>query len=267
MAEIAGVAMGAVSLVPLFNMVIKEYHYFQLAQDFGSDFQYSLVTLRNAGIRLTQWGESVGLIGPPVDQSTLEGVVPENARKDAEQHLGELNRIMRDARRQSEDFSACKFIYICMAEILQNGMLTRYTDQVKTEEEHGTVTLTDKMCNLSFARSKKTKAKEKAKWAIVSKQSLGNKIDQICKLVSDLEELYPASKKAQQKSAAEEIGYLGSADVEDIMKYTTQKDQMNDMVLRGAMEKAKTQGKVSFGTLGKGIQNTGTITTRDIIFN
>ena len=103
-------AIGGLALIGVFNHVVENYHYFRLAQDFGSDFQYNQIALHNAGMRISRWGQSIGLTGEVNDQATLDGLIPKELQEGAQKHLGQLLKLMTEAKEQSKSFSACKFI-------------------------------------------------------------------------------------------------------------------------------------------------------------
>ncbi|KAJ5250504.1 hypothetical protein N7489_000914 [Penicillium chrysogenum] len=68
MAEAAGFAIGVVSLATTFDNFIGCFEYIHLGKAFGADFQDCLLRLDNARLRLSRWGEAVGL--SQVDENT-----------------------------------------------------------------------------------------------------------------------------------------------------------------------------------------------------
>lgn len=108
MAELAVGVVGLAALVGTFNDAVDFCEYIELRKDFGSDFITSQIQLKNAGMRLTRWGQAVGLTGEPMDQKTLEGKVSADMRASAEEHLGQVNELIDKARRQSLSYGRGK---------------------------------------------------------------------------------------------------------------------------------------------------------------
>ena len=61
--EAASFAVGLIALAGLFNNAVDCFEYVQLGRRFGADFQTSLLKLDNARLRLSRWGQAVGLSG------------------------------------------------------------------------------------------------------------------------------------------------------------------------------------------------------------
>ncbi|KAF2735602.1 hypothetical protein EJ04DRAFT_511698, partial [Polyplosphaeria fusca] len=61
--EAGGFAIGLVALAGLFNNAVDCFEYVQLGRSFGTDYQTSLLKLDNTRLRLSRWGQAVGLSG------------------------------------------------------------------------------------------------------------------------------------------------------------------------------------------------------------
>lgn len=59
--EAGSLAIGIVALAGLFNNALDCFEYIQLGRCFSTNFQTGLLKLGNARLRLSRWGESVGL--------------------------------------------------------------------------------------------------------------------------------------------------------------------------------------------------------------
>lgn len=86
--EPVGFAVGVVGLASLFTNVIDCLNYIHIGRNFGGDFETNLIKLGNAMLKLSCWGEAVGLSGSVFDASYLPyWIKPEEAEK-AERTLG-----------------------------------------------------------------------------------------------------------------------------------------------------------------------------------
>jgi hypothetical protein len=73
MAEAVGLAVSIVGLATTFDSVIKCFEYIHLRRTFGTDFEDCLFKLDNAKLRLSRWGEAVGLSQVDEDTKSLSG--------------------------------------------------------------------------------------------------------------------------------------------------------------------------------------------------
>jgi hypothetical protein len=87
--EVAGLAASMVALAGLFNNALDCFEYIQLGRSFGTDFQTSLLKLDNPRLRLSRWGQAIGLSGDLANAESLHEatVTKDNIRK-AEIALG-----------------------------------------------------------------------------------------------------------------------------------------------------------------------------------
>ena len=61
--EPAGLTVGVLALAGLFNNTVDCFEYVQIGRCFGQSYQTSLLKLDNAKLRLSRWGQSIGLSG------------------------------------------------------------------------------------------------------------------------------------------------------------------------------------------------------------
>jgi hypothetical protein len=67
------IAISALGLAGLFNNAIDWFQYIYIAKQCGPRLQTHLLKLDNAELRLTRWGDAVGLSGPAIeDDRSLE---------------------------------------------------------------------------------------------------------------------------------------------------------------------------------------------------
>ena len=97
--EPAGLAVGVIALAGLFNNAVDCFDYIQIGRSFGRDYHTGLLKLDVARLRLTRWGQAVGL-GPILDKATsLQSttLAVENISV-AESLLGQIQALFKDAQ-------------------------------------------------------------------------------------------------------------------------------------------------------------------------
>jgi hypothetical protein len=72
MAEPAGLAVGVFALLGLFNNAVDCFNYVQAGRSLGASYVTCQIKLSNAQLRLTRWGEAVGLPHDIQDESQLD---------------------------------------------------------------------------------------------------------------------------------------------------------------------------------------------------
>ena len=98
------------------------------------------------------------------------------------------------------------------------------------------MTLCEKMRRTSIGRNKAVAKLDRAKWAIIDKENLEKKVEQIGNLVAGLEGLYAPSKDAQVRLAAEEVKKLGQETTQQILQQLAQRNECVDKELKDALE-------------------------------
>jgi hypothetical protein len=186
MGEAAGLAIGIIGLSGLFNNAVDCFEYVQIGRGFGRDFQTSLLKLDVARLRLTRWGESVGL-GSALDEAqSLESTVfSAKAVPLAERILGQIQDLFADAERVSQRFQ-------------QNPAHDSIADL-----DAAPASLHQKMRDLAIRRQGRAGLRKKAKWALYEEKQLSRLIEDIHDLVNDLVGLLPAVDVQQRLCEAE----------------------------------------------------------------
>lgn len=59
--EAAGLTVGVVALTGLFNNAVDCFEYIQLGRNFSKGFQTNLLKLDSVRLRLSRWGECIGI--------------------------------------------------------------------------------------------------------------------------------------------------------------------------------------------------------------
>lgn len=96
--EPAGLAVGFLTIAGLFNNAVDCFEYVQIGRNFGQDYQIGLLKLDSARLRLSRWGQAVGLSDELKETQSLPLVL--NSAHDvekAEQILGQILELFADA--------------------------------------------------------------------------------------------------------------------------------------------------------------------------
>lgn len=94
--EPTGLAVGIIALAGLFNNAVDCFEYVQLGRSFGTNFQTSLFKLDNARLRLSRWGQAVGLSGDIASVQSLQSAkLSQEDIPKAEKLLGQILNSLR----------------------------------------------------------------------------------------------------------------------------------------------------------------------------
>ena len=59
--EPAGLAVGILAIAGLFNNAVDCFEYVQIGRNFGQSYQTGLLKLDTARLRLSRWGQAIGI--------------------------------------------------------------------------------------------------------------------------------------------------------------------------------------------------------------
>ena len=191
--ETTGLAVGTVALAGLFNNAVDCFEYIQLGRGFSKSFETNLLMLDCARLRLSRWGQSIGLTDELTDLSSSQRLsLKEQDIHRAEALLGHLLELFADAERISDK-----------------------TDQqmhdVSTDSDPITASLHYKMRDLSIKRQNRTTLRKKARWALYEEKRFRKLITDITNLTTELVGLFPDAQPLQQRLCAVEVAELGAA--------------------------------------------------------
>lgn len=206
--EPVGVAVGIVGLAGLFSNAVDCFEYVQLGRQFGSDFQTCALTLDIARLRLSRWGQSMGLSPNVDDTQSLRQVVAIEDLPKAEMILGHILELFADAEGISTKFK--------MRASTEESTLAVYDRQ--TELEPVRATLHQKLCELSIKRQNQTQLRQKVKWAQYEEKHFRRLIEDVVGLINNLVELFPAAQTSQQELCELEVQELGTNEGLPILK-------------------------------------------------
>ncbi|KAH7081992.1 small s protein [Paraphoma chrysanthemicola] len=185
--EVGGLAVGIVALAGLFNNAMDCFEYVQLGCSFGNNFQTNLLKLDNARLRLSRWGQAVGLSGDLEDALSLqEATVQKEDIDKAERVLGHILDLFAEA----EEISA------------------KYKRSVKPDDLGQS--LHAKMRKLCIKRQNGTMLRQKVKWALYEEKHFKSLIEDIIELVCAFAEVFLAVKQEQLRLCEFEVSGIGT---------------------------------------------------------
>lgn len=103
--ELAGLTVGVLAIAGLFNNVVDCFEYVQIGRHFGQGYQTGVLKLDSARLRLSRWGQSVGLSHELKDTQSLSQVLePAQEVNKAKEILGQILELFADAEGISARF-------------------------------------------------------------------------------------------------------------------------------------------------------------------
>ncbi|KAL9611365.1 MAG: hypothetical protein Q9167_003984 [Letrouitia subvulpina] len=252
--EPASLAVGVLAISGLFNNAIDCFEYVQIGRNFGQGYQTGLLKLDGARLRLSRWGESIGVSGELKDTKSLQALKSaENVNK-AEQILGQILELFADAEGISAKFKN-------RGGRSKQELLVHDTE---TDLEPATLSLHNKMRDLSIKRQNQTRLRQKAKWALYEGKHFKRLIEDITSLVNDLIDLFPAAQASQKTLCQAEIAEMNAKENLPMLGAIVQyQDKLLEETIVEAMNQKAPRLNISFlGSYNSGLQlvnNTGTI--------
>lgn len=197
--ETSGLIVGVFGLASLFNNVIDCFEYVHIGRLFGSSFELYLLKLDNAQLRLSRWGDALGLSGGAVDDATAlpSNVWSETDKSKAEQNLGQILEQFNEAMKISAQYKIGKEPESENLSIQDEGIL-----------EMTTLSLHKRTRAIAKKRQNRASLAKKIKFALYDEKHLKALVDEITNLTNQLVDLFPAQKPRQIELAAQEVSDL-----------------------------------------------------------
>ena len=254
--EPAGLAVGIVAIAGLFNNAVDCFEYVQIGRNFGQGYQIGLLKLDGARLRLSRWGQAVGISDELKDiQSLPPALKSAQDVEKAEQILGQILDLFADAEGISAKFK------------IRGGRSEQelFVHDNQMDLEPAALTLHNKMRDLSIKRQTQTGLRQKAKWALYEEKHFKRLIEDITGLVDDLIGLFPAAQALQQKICTAEVAEMSAKGDLSVRETVVQgQDKLLEKAIVEAMNsRSPAAPNTSFsGSHNSGLQlanNTGTI--------
>jgi Skp family chaperone for outer membrane proteins len=255
MAEAAGLVVGVVALAGLFNNTVECFEFVQLGRTFGKSFQISQLKLDNARLRLSRWGKSLDLDDDVRDTVSLQGHFGSVANvKHAEALLGQIVELFAEAEGVSNKYKS--------RTEPQDSSLVVYDPQ--TDLDPAMAKLHEKMRQLAIERQNRSGVRQKAKWALYQERQFRRLIEDITELVSDLDDLFPATQQSQRDLCDIEVSTIGEGEgMSALREIAADQDKLLEQAITKATENAERSHHIVFSGSGNtGLQlghNSGTM--------
>ena len=192
MAEVAGLVIGGVGLVALFDSCMSGFQYLEAGANYGRDYNKAALKVSLNQLRLAQWRNSVELVEDP--QHGTRGLPIANSEQTAK--VQELLEEIQDGFEVAEKTAQRhKLKKILLAPEQQAGAETA-TALVTTVKAR------------ALQRQDKSSLKQKALWALHDQRKLTQLIDDQKEYITALVDLFPAISSKQLDLAKMEAAAL-----------------------------------------------------------
>jgi hypothetical protein len=207
--EPAGLAVGVFAIAGLFNNAVDCFEYVQLGRTFEKDFTTCILKLGDARLRLSRWGQAVGLSGGLHNTEELKRIFSaEETNRNAEERLRHILSLFADAEGISHKF-------------LNGNMSNKNTLQLYSSPEDLNPEMSsvrDKLRALSVKRQNVTPLKHKAKWALYEEKHFRKLIEDISSTVDGLISLFPSAEPIQRGLCDQEAAELVTQETRQILR-------------------------------------------------
>ncbi|PSN61267.1 hypothetical protein BS50DRAFT_562753 [Corynespora cassiicola Philippines] len=247
--EASSLAIGTVTLAGLFNNAVDCFEYVQLGRNFGTNFQTSLLKLDNARLRLSRWGQAVGLSGSVEHARSLQesSVKIEDIPK-AEKVLGQILELFVESEKISARYKIS---------VGANSSNTAILDANADLDAVGQY-LHEKMRKLCINRQNGSTLRHKARWALYEEKRLHRLIEDIIELIDDLVGLFPAIEEAQRKLCEAEVSEIGAESLSTLIEIIRSQDKDLEKAISDAMKAADYKQSTTYNNYHSKIANQAT---------
>lgn len=202
MAETAGLVLGAVALVSLFNTCADCFKLIQIGIQASPDYQKTVIELSVLQLRFARWGEAINVSElhlPEAEQRTLEGLLTQ-----IKHVFADSEDISRRYQQKANEDELPVYDAVNDMEPMQRNLFMKLRDMAKTPKPKD---------RESKPRTPKApigmRLTRKIAWALYRKQDLDGLIADICRLIDHLETTFPVQEMRrrlceQQRDALEE---------------------------------------------------------------
>ncbi|KAK5705916.1 hypothetical protein LTR17_021247 [Elasticomyces elasticus] len=226
MAEAFGIIAGAISIAAIFNNCVDCFGYIQMGRTFGRDFETCQIRLDLARIHLSRWGESVSINGDP---RFMRLHVSDSTDKLAAAALWQILVLFSDSSKISKTFHTGNAV----------------ADNSSQELPRPSASLHEKLYRVF----------KKIGWALHQSGELQRLIEDISKIIAELDQLYPPAGTHQliiERLIVTEVEDLG----EEELQVISREGGGTDPVLEDA-------ARVAAVDIQQGNNRTGTVTLTD----
>ncbi|KAI2618056.1 prion-inhibition and propagation-domain-containing protein [Hypomontagnella submonticulosa] len=198
--EPVSLAVGITGLAGLFNNALDWFEYVQLGKAFSTDFQTSLLRLDNARLRLSRWGEAMGLSGAIDNIAALDMVKTERERKIAEDSLGQVLNLFEKALNISKGYQSGSQL-----SRRQHGLFNQDNLCSEKDLDSTAALLHERTRTIIQRRQNKIPLSKKIRFALYDRSQLEELVNKVIALTDDLLNNFPAARAAQGQLCVAEV--------------------------------------------------------------
>jgi hypothetical protein len=169
--EIAGLAIGTLSLAALFETCMTCFDYIDTGRQYGKDYQRFVISMRSLELRMSRWWDVAGL-----QAGTAR--IPEDAEHHIRDLLGEIHSDLQEARERAQKYN--------------NPVMTDDDGSVRLEN------LAERFQRQANVRQKRTPLGRVIKWALRDQMKCKRVIKNIKNAVEELEGVLPQTAPDSQ---------------------------------------------------------------------
>lgn len=228
--EPAGLAVGILALAGLFNNAVDCFEYVQIGKAFEQDLDTCLLRLAAERLKLSRWGQAIGLTRVTNEQTTSYVSCTLEEVEFAQTLVEQIIQLFETAAATSDKI--LKRAKVSQLPMVESSAITSSSlNQV-----------TSLMRDISLRRVSKLGLRSKTQWALYQKGQFSGLVDSISDLVGELLELFPTSKKERTNLCSEEaIELCGeeatSLQSEQLQQSVTELDPELAAALKTALER------------------------------
>lgn len=183
----------------LFNDAVQSFEYIQMGSNFGQSFQTSLLKLDVVRLRLTRWGQSVGLANVDGDMKQLHmtNLAPED-QEQVQDLLAQILELFAEAEAASK-------------RLRRRNPTLKALDPAE-ELDGVSASLHQKMEDLAKKRQGKSELEQDQVTILYEEKNFARLIEDISELVDGLVDLFPGIQEEQRKLCEEEVSGLNASE-------------------------------------------------------
>jgi Prion-inhibition and propagation len=219
MADPVSLSFAIAGIPSIFTSCVDCFQYVRLGQRFGKDFGFCLAKLEAAQVRLTRWGEPIGLLENKVD---IKGPYKDADVIKAYKWLGQIEAAFEEAKEVSAKYADKQ------TKKGKHGDLELLDEENTLKSGSSIMNLVVSMKTVSRERQKHLRLPRKMSWALYGKDSFDSLIEDLVALISDLVELFPSTKPRLEELCKQEVGGLEKESVLDLVKVLKSEDEKSN---------------------------------------
>ncbi|KAF2651038.1 hypothetical protein K491DRAFT_682475 [Lophiostoma macrostomum CBS 122681] len=238
--EPTGLAVGIVGLASSFSSAVECFRYVRIVKRSEYDFQTLTLELDMTQVRLTRWGNALGLTECGDDSSTIPTTLDGQYAKDnvnfAIKNLDQIAAAFENAEKKINSMNP--------------GTISDASLNETTQAAHNSLT---RICEkrLPF----KAKLKDRVKWALWEKEELTSLINDIDKLVTNVMDLLPPRQERVQNACQEEVSAIKQMS-QEVIATLEQVAKAKDKDLKDSMDHEKSRPQTTINTPHSSSTNT-----------